>query len=54
VRDSKLDTNFEFCEEENHRHLKNTLIYKTKQFMMTKNSKEKPIYFRSYILHLSI
>jgi hypothetical protein len=32
--DSKLYTNFEFCEGKNHRHLKNTLIYKTKEFML--------------------
>ena len=28
---SKLYTNFEFCEEKNHRHFKNVLIYKSKQ-----------------------
>ena len=33
---SKLYTNFEFCEGKNHKHLKNTLIYKAKQFMLTK------------------
>jgi hypothetical protein len=34
--DSKLYTNFEFCEEKNHPHFKNLLIYKAKQIMMTK------------------
>ena len=34
--DSILCTNFEFCEEKKHRHFKNILIYKAKQFMMTK------------------
>jgi hypothetical protein len=28
--DSKLYTNFEFCEGKNDEHLKNTLIYKAK------------------------
>ena len=32
--DSKLYTTFEICEGENHKHLKNTLIYKAKQFML--------------------
>ena len=35
--DSKLYTNFEFCEGTNSKHLKNTLIYKAKQFMFTKS-----------------
>ena len=35
---SILCTNFEFCEEKNHRHLKNILIYKAKQFIMTKTN----------------
>ena len=31
--DSKLYTNFEFCEEKrNHRNLRNMMIYKAKQF----------------------
>ena len=34
--DSKLYTAFKFCEETNHKHFKNMLIYKNKQFMMTK------------------
>ena len=33
--DSKLYTNFEFCEGEKHKHLKNALIYKAKKFMLT-------------------
>ena len=33
---SKLYPNFEICVGENHKHLKNTLIYKAKQFMLTK------------------
>jgi hypothetical protein len=33
--DSKLFTNFEFCEGENYTHLENTLMYKAKQFMLT-------------------
>ena len=33
--DSKLYTNFEFGEGKNHKRLKNTLIYKTKQFLLT-------------------
>jgi hypothetical protein len=34
--DSKLYTYFEFCEEKNHEHLDNMLIYKAKKIMMTK------------------
>ena len=30
----KLYTNSEFCEGNKHKHLKNTLIYTTKQFML--------------------
>ena len=44
--DSKLSTNFEFCEEKNHGHFKNILIYKAKQIMMTKKIQKKSIYFR--------
>ena len=29
-------TTFEFCEGKNHRHLEKKMIYKAKQFMMTK------------------
>ena len=39
--DSKLHTNFEFCEGKYHKHLKSVLIYKVKQFMMTNNQKKK-------------
>ena len=34
--DSKLYTNFEYCEEVNHKHFTNMLIYKAKQFRMKK------------------
>ena len=46
--DSKLYTNFEFCEGKNHKHLKNTLIYKAKQFMLTIVFQEKSTYFRRW------
>ena len=36
----KLHNNFEFCEEKFHKHWNNILIYKAKQFMMTKQFKE--------------
>ena len=36
--DSELYTNFKFCEEKNHRRWINKLIYRSKQFMMKKNS----------------
>ena len=42
--DSKLYTNFELCEEINHKHLKNTLIYKAKQFMLPKKKFKKSLY----------
>jgi hypothetical protein len=32
--DSKIYINFEFCEEIGHKHLKSTLVYKSKQFML--------------------
>ena len=32
--DSNLYTNFEFYEENNHKHLKDTLIYNAKQFVL--------------------
>ena len=35
--DSKLYSNFEYCEERNHRHWKNILIYKARHFSMTKS-----------------
>ena len=38
--DSKLYTNFEFCEEKNHRHVLNILNKKANLIMMTKNSKK--------------
>ena len=34
--DSKMYIIFESCEEKNHKHLRNTLIYKAKQFMFLK------------------
>ena len=43
---SKLYINFEFCEEKNHRHFKNMLIYKAKLIMMTKNFQIKFTCFR--------
>ena len=36
----KLYTNFEFGEGENKKYLKNTLIYKAKQFMLTQKFKK--------------
>jgi hypothetical protein len=33
---SKLYTNFEFCEGKNHKHLKNTLIYKSQTIYVAK------------------
>jgi hypothetical protein len=38
---SKLYTNFEFCEGKNHRHFKNIPIYKAKPIMMTKKNSKK-------------
>ena len=38
--DSKLYTNFEYCEEVNHKHFTNMLIYKAKQFRMEKNPQQ--------------
>ena len=42
--DSKY-TNFEFSEGKNHEQLKNTLIYKAKQFMLTNFSSRKVYIF---------
>jgi hypothetical protein len=43
--DSKLYTNFEFCEEKKHRHLKKTiLIYKAKQMTMTKKDSKESLH----------
>ena len=39
--DSNLYTNFEFCEEKIPWHSKDILIYKAKQFMMTKTIPKK-------------
>ena len=36
--DSVFYIDFAFCEEKNHRQLKNILIYKDKHFVMTKKS----------------
>ena len=33
--DLELYINFEICEGKNHKHFKNTLIYKAKKFMLT-------------------
>ena len=33
--DSKLYINFEFCEGKNRKNLRDTLIYETKQFLLT-------------------
>ena len=39
--DSEQFTNFEFCEIKDHKHLqKKNLIYKAKQFVLTKNLKK--------------
>ena len=40
-KDSNLYTNFEFCEEKNHRFKIHILIYKAKQLMMTKTIPRK-------------
>jgi hypothetical protein len=37
---SELYTDFKFCEEKKHRHIKNILIYKAKQIMLSKHSKK--------------
>ena len=37
---SKLYTKYEFCEGNNLKHLKNTLIYKAKQFIFDKKIKK--------------
>jgi hypothetical protein len=42
--DSKLYTDFEFCEGKNHRHFENMLIYKAKQIMMTKINSKKSLH----------
>ena len=39
--DSKLYTNLDCCEEKNHKHSKNMLMYKAKQFFLTKKFKNK-------------
>ncbi len=44
--DSQLYTHFEFCEERNHRDLKNMPSYEAREFMMTKKFQEKLTYFR--------
>ena len=42
--DSKLYTNFEFCEGKNHKHLKNTLIYKRQTIYVAKLNFKKSIH----------
>ena len=37
--ESKLYNNLEFCEENDHKHLKYIVIYKAKQFVMKKSFK---------------
>ena len=44
--DSKLYTNFEFCEEKFHRHSKKHIELQVKQFMMEKKIHEKSTYFK--------
>ena len=39
-----LNTNFELCEETNHRHSKGIPIYNAKQFMMTKKKPQKNLH----------
>ena len=43
--DSELYINFGFCEGKNFKHLKNTLIYKAKQSMLSKNISRKVYIF---------
>ena len=47
--DSKQFTNFEFCEKKNHKHFKNTLIYKAKNFMLTKKISKKFYIFQKMV-----
>ena len=42
--DSISFTNFEICEEKNHTHMKDILIYKAKQFIMTKTNSNRIVY----------
>jgi hypothetical protein len=42
--DSKLYTNFEFCEESNHRHFKYMLIYKSQADFDDKINFKKSLY----------
>ena len=42
--ESKLYNNFEFCEEKNHEHSTNTLIYEVKQFILTKKTISRNVY----------
>ena len=39
-----LYTNFEICEGKNNKHLKNMLIYKANQFMLTKKNFKKSVH----------
>ena len=41
---SKPYTNFEFCEDKNHQHVKIILVYKAKQITMTKNNSKKSLH----------
>ena len=42
--DSKLYTNCEFCEENNHRHSKNILIHKSQAIYDDKNNSKKSLH----------
>ena len=41
--DTKLFTNFEFCEGTNHKHLKNTLIHKAKLLTLTQKNNPRKV-----------
>ena len=43
--DSRLYTNFEFCEEKNHKRFKSILIWKAKQLMLIKKNTKKSLHF---------
>ena len=47
--DAKLYAISEFCQVKNHKHLiENILIYKAKQFMLTKQFEENSTYFKRW------
>ena len=41
------------CEGKNHKHLKNTLIYRAKQFIMTKKTPKK-VYMFSKMMQVDL